>query len=160
MICKLWLHFISPGGLILRSPWVLSELMDYLIELCEDLNLDPNLEKTDEGSFLLPINASLRIEVTPLSPGALFFSPIRSCPKKKKEELFIQLMKANLFGQGTLGAAIGLDPKGKFLTLSSSLAYDMDYRGFKEAMEDFANIVEYWREEIDQHVKLSKGGIL
>ena len=134
--------------------------MDYLKELCQDLNIDPQLEKSERGAFILPINSSLVLEVTPMDPGVVFFSMIAPCPEVKKEELFLKLMKANLFGQGTLGAALGLDPKENLLTLSSSLAYDMDYRDFKEAVEDFANGVDYWRVEVDEHVKLAKGGIL
>jgi hypothetical protein len=69
-------------------------------------------------------------------------------------------MKANLFGQGTLGAAIGLDPKQNILTLSLQLPYDMNYSHFKESVEDFTNIVDYWRVEVDTHVKLNKEGIV
>ena len=134
--------------------------MDYLKTLCEDLNIDPSLEKTESGSYLLPLTNSIQLEVKTLDPGVLFFSPLAACPKIKRELLFIQLMKANLFGQGTLGAAIGLDADENLLTLSSALPYDMDDKAFKEAIEDFANIVEYWREEIDRHEKLAQEGVL
>lgn len=69
-------------------------------------------------------------------------------------------MKANLFGQGTLGAALGLEPEQNLLTLSLELPYDMDYRHFKESVEDFTNIVDYWKVEVDTHVKLAKEGIV
>jgi hypothetical protein len=134
--------------------------MDYLKELCQDLHIDSPLEKSERGGYLLPINSSLVLEVTPMDPGVAFFSKVTPCPEVKKEELFLKLMKANLFGQGTLGAALGLDPQENCLTLSSTFAYDMDYRDFKGAVEDFANGVDYWRVEVDEHVKLAKGGIL
>jgi len=131
--------------------------MDYLKELCEDLNLDPNLKKTELGRFILPLVPSLSIEIKGLDPGVYFFSPIEPCPKIKREELFIQLMKANLFGQGTLGAVLGLTPDENLLTLSSDFPYDMNYQAFKDSLEDFVNIVEYWKAEIKRHVQQSRG---
>ncbi|NGX59405.1 MAG: hypothetical protein KR126chlam3_00556 [Chlamydiae bacterium] len=134
--------------------------MEYLTELCQDLEISPNLEKDKKGFYLLTLNDSLQIRVLALDPGNFFFSPISPCPEIKREELFIQLMKANLFSQGTLGASIGLDQEENLLTLSRAMPYDMKYRAFREALEDFANIVEYWRAEIDRHIELAKGGIL
>lgn len=134
--------------------------MNHLKELCEDLELSPDLEKSKSGAFVLPLHEELKIEVKSLDPGIFFFSPICECPEIKREILFIQLMKANLFGQGTMGAAIAFDEKQNLLTLSSGMAYDMDYRSFRESLEDFANIVEYWREEVDHHIDLAEGGIL
>ncbi|NGX39501.1 MAG: hypothetical protein KR126chlam1_00830 [Chlamydiae bacterium] len=134
--------------------------MDHLKELCEDLELDPNLEKSKVGNYLLPITESLQIEVKNLDPGVYFFSPISPCPKQKKEELFILLMKANLFGQGTFGAAIGLEEKENLLTLSRDIHYDMDYRAYREALEDFTNIVQYWRDEVARHEREAQDGIL
>jgi hypothetical protein len=133
--------------------------MDHLKELCDELHLNPDLEKTETGRFVLPLPA-MKIEVKPLDPGSYFYCPLAPCPKVKKEELFIQLMKANLFGQGTMGAAIALKGEENLLTLSLGMPYDMDYRAFKGALEDFANIVEYWREEIDRHVKQAEDTIL
>lgn len=133
--------------------------MDYLKELCDELHLNPELEKTETGRFILPLPA-LNIEVKPLDSGVYFYSPIAPCPNLKKEELFIQLMKANLFGQGTMGSTIALKSDENLLTLSLGMPYDMNYSSFKGALEDFANIVEYWREEIDRHVKQAEDRIL
>lgn len=133
--------------------------MDYLSELCADLEIDPRLGKTEGGRFVLPLNSELMIEIQPLKAGFYFYSPVRPCPKVKKEELLIQLMKANLFGQGTKGAALGLEGKENVLTLSLAIPYDMKYKFFREALEDFANIVNYWREEVDRHIQQAESGI-
>jgi len=134
--------------------------MEHLQELCQDLHLDSNLKKSDEGFFLLPLNPSLQIGVKFSDPGAIFTSPIAPCPELKQEELLTLLMKANLFGQGTLGSAIGLDPEQNLLTLSLNLPYDMNYRAFRENLEDFANIVDYWREEVKEHIQRARSEIL
>lgn len=134
--------------------------MDYLKELCEDLELSADLEKSNAGRSVLPLSKTLRIEVQPLDPGVFLFSPIATCPELKREELYIHLMKANLFGQGTMGATLGLEPEENILTLSREIPYDMKYGPFREAIEDFANVVDFWREEVDRHVEMAKGGIL
>lgn len=69
------------------------------------------------------------------------------------------LMKANFLGQGTLGGAIGIDDEEKFLTLSLTLPYDVNQRTFKEAVEDFANILDFWRDEVARFEKNSSEGI-
>jgi len=127
--------------------------MDYLTELSDELQVEL---KSENGRFFLPVG-SMDIEIKPLNPGIYFYSPISPCPKVKKEELFIQLMKANLFNQGTMGATIALNDN--LLTLSRGMPYDMDYRVFKGALEDFGNIVEYWQTEVDRHVKQAEDRI-
>ena len=57
-------------------------------------------------------------------------------------------MKANFLGQGTGGAVIGMDPEENLLTLSLLLPYDMNYKMFREALEDFANFLDYWKTEL------------
>ena len=60
-------------------------------------------------------------------------------------------MKANFLGQGTGGATIGLKEDESFLTLSLSLPYEMNYRAFKDAVEEFVNYLEYWKSEAARH---------
>ena len=73
---------------------------------------------------------------------------IAICPNKRKEELFIYLMRANLLGQATGGCRIGLSQNEKVLTLSLGLPYELNYSVFKEKFEDFVNYLVYWREEM------------
>lgn len=133
--------------------------MKHLEKLCEDLNI-PSPTSRGESTYIFSLNEQLQIDITTLESGVFFYSPITQCPKKKKEELFIYLMKANLFGQGTLGATIGLYAEENLLTLSLALTYDMNYTDFKGALEDFANIVLFWREEIKHHNQKAANEIL
>ena len=73
---------------------------------------------------------------------------ILTCPLNKREEVFMYLMKANLLGQGTGGSIIGLDRDEKFLTLCLVLPYDMKYKVFKDALEDFTNYLDFWKNEL------------
>ena len=65
-------------------------------------------------------------------------------------------MKANFLGQGTGDATIGLDENENFLTLSLVLPYDMNYKMFKDALEDFVNYLDYWKEELIRHKKAAE----
>ena len=75
-------------------------------------------------------------------------APITQCPEKKREELFIYLMRANLLGRGTGGARIALDSDEKTLTLLLGLPYEMNYQLFRETFEDFVNHLIFWRNEV------------
>ncbi len=60
-------------------------------------------------------------------------------------------MDANLFGRGTRKNIIGLTEDGNMLTLSGDLRYNSPYREFKEKLEDFVSIIDYWRNEAVSH---------
>lgn len=123
--------------------------MDLLKKLCTDLKLDfSDLEKTEEGAYQININELLSIAVKFLEPGVYLHATIASCPQNKREELFTLLMKANYLCQGTFGGALGLSRDEKSLTLSLTFPYEMNYRTFKATVEDFANIIDYWRTEV------------
>lgn len=126
-------------------------LEQLLTQLSQELEFPAVPTKDDQQMFHVPINPSMNISMKELDPGIFLYSPIGPCPPQKREELFILLMKANFLGQGTGGGTIGMDPEEKFLTLSLALPYDMNYKAFKGIVEDFANFVDYWREELIRH---------
>ena len=135
-------------------------MLEQLVEqLAHDLEFPTPSPKDEKKQIHLSLNPTLTLSLQQLDPGILFYSPIGPCPAKKKEELFILLMKANFLGQGTGGAFIGLDPEEKFLTLSLVMPYDMNYKTFKGAVEDFANYADYWREELIKHQKNAETSI-
>lgn len=111
----------------------------------------PNRNK--EKVFVFPISDTISAKCVDLEPGCAFSADICQCPKARKEDLFIWLMRANLLGQGTGGCRIGLDKDEKVLTLSLGIPYEIDYRVFRERFEDFVNFVLYWREEIGKFEK-------
>jgi len=135
-------------------------LEKYLQQLILDLELEPIAPKDENQQFFIPINEKLKICVKELEPGFLFRSTIGLCPTLKKEELFIWLMKANFLGQGTGGGILGLDPEEKWVVFSLSLPFEMNYKTFKEALEDFANYSDYWKEELIRHQKHAEDSLL
>ncbi len=122
-------------------------LRDYLEQICKELEVEkPKLN--EEKWYPFKLRDDLQIDLKDLDPGVAMAARMCDAPQKKREELFMYLMRANLLGQGTGGARIGMDQEEKSLTLSMGLPYEMDYTAFRESLEDFANYLVFWREEM------------
>jgi hypothetical protein len=121
-------------------------LKTLLEQLCEELGLGA-VPPVDELKFYHFKISSFDIVMKDLDPGFYFSSNIGPLPKKKKEDFLMLLMKANFLGQGTGGATLGLKEDESFLTLSLSLPYEMNYKAFKDSLEDFVNFAQYWKKE-------------
>ena len=124
-------------------------LKTLLQQLCQELGIA--VPVLDENQSLQLKMGALDIEMKDLDPGFYFSSNIGPLPKKKTEEFLMLLMKANFLGQGTGGATLGLKEDESFLTLSLSLPYEMNYKAFKDSLEEFANFVEFWKKESVRH---------
>jgi hypothetical protein len=72
------------------------------------------------------------------------------------EDAYIYLMKANFLGQGTKDAVISLDAEEKFLTLSTLIAYEVNYKMFRDLLEDFVNYLLFWEKEINKKLRVDK----
>lgn len=121
-------------------------LKTLLQQLFEELRLGSVPPEEEDKSHHFKIN-SLEIVMKDLDPGFYFASEIGPLPKKKKEDFLMLLMKANFLGQGTGGSTLGLKEDESCLTLSLSLPYEMNYKAFKDSLEDFTNFVEFWKKE-------------
>lgn len=124
-------------------------LEEMLNSLTNRYKINAATKKDKHGRFEVKIGIH-KIEVTDLDPGVRFWTRITKIPAKKREELFIFLMRANFLGQGTGGAVIGMDHPEKYLTLSLDLPYEVNYEIFREQLEDFINFVDYWAEEVEE----------
>lgn len=120
----------------------------FLNRLCDELKLPHASQTKEKQTFLFEFAQSVIVTVKDLEPGMSLAAPIALCPLKKREPLFIKLMKANLLGQGTGNGRIGLDPDEKHLTLSLGIPYELSYQAFRDTLEEFVNYLIYWREEI------------
>ena len=135
-------------------------LEENLKRLAEDLELPPFPPKDSNSCVLLPLAKDLMVSIKALRSGLAFFASVAPAPLQKKEEAFMYFMKANLLGQGTGDQVLGLDPEEKSLTLSCVIPYDMDYKEFKEKIEDFANYLDYWRLEAKKLQEAAQESIL
>lgn len=128
-------------------------LREFLKRLCNELDIAPFPKLTEKKYYSFRISEGIETELRDLDPGVAMTAKITACPEKRREDLFIFLMRANLLGQGTGGSRIGLDSNEKTLTLSLGLPYEMNYQVFRETLEDFINYLIYWREEIARFEK-------
>jgi hypothetical protein len=119
----------------------------FLEQLCNELDINSLPKLNEQKIYPFRLGNEL-VAFKDLKPGMSMQALICPCPEKKKEDLFIFLMRANLLGQGTGGARIGLDQDEKFLTLSLGLPYEMNYQSFKQNIEDFVNYLIYLRDEV------------
>jgi len=138
-LCVETKHDIEKGGLM--------ELKEMIQRLASEMEIEtPKVDS--QKAYVVAINPTLAVTICDLAPGYSLYSLVVKCPIRKREELFIYLMRANFLGQGTGGARIGLDAEEKVLTLSVGFPYELNYQLFKESVEDFVNYVVYWRNEI------------
>ena len=128
----------------------------HLLTLVNELGLEALAPKDEMKRFKLNLGPELSVFVRELEEGFTLSSRVAQVPPKKREELFILLMKANFLGQGTGGSAIGMEEDEKFLTLSLAIPYEMNYKAFREQIEDFANFADYWRGEVMRHIKMAE----
>ena len=136
--------------------WMLEK---HLQQLIDQLELSQMPIKDERGAYLLILSPEMQISIKDLDPGFFLHAPLTPLQATKREELLIYLMKANFLGQGTGGSVISLDENDKFLTLSLVLPYDMNYKNFRDSLEDFTNYVDYWREELIRFKKASEEGV-
>lgn len=115
----------------------------WIEELTDELDL-PKIPR--EGNlYVLPMDTTLSIELTEMERGGVsFFCKIGKLPSEKQEEFFTQGMLANLMGQGTKGAVLGVSDDYQFLTLSLSAPHVEQYGHFRDLLEDFINSVDFW----------------
>lgn len=126
-------------------------MIDHMVQLFKELELGspPPLEK--DGSAKVEL-FSFTITMVKLDPGVHFSAMIAPPPTKEMEEFLLKMMKANFLGQGTGGGVLGMNEDESFLTLSLSLPYEMNYRAFRDAIEEFVNYLEYWKTETAKYV--------
>lgn len=122
-------------------------LDDYMKLLSREMALDEPLQPNLSGNYLLPLDEETSVSISHYAQGFSFVATIGDVPSFKRNELFIDMMVANLFGQGTKKAILGLDPLGKKITLSRHLDHEIGYPEFNDTLEDFINTIDFWKEE-------------
>lgn len=128
-------------------------MLDKMIEkLIPDMELgNASLATEMPGIYALPLEDGLSILLSEIPSGFCLKCSIAPYPKVREEIFSTQAMLGNLFGQGTRGAVLGLTSDGETLTLTQNIDYNIDYKEFKEILEDFINTIDLWRDETLNH---------
>ncbi len=124
--------------------------LEALVEkFAKDLELKGSLKGEVSGTFAIPVEENVSIHLTPLLPfGFELRVEFAECPKNNLESLYMELLHANLFGQGTGGARLGLNEQKDRLVLSQEIVQEITHETFNNLIEDFINTIDFWREEL------------
>lgn len=128
-----------------------SKLLSLLEELALALELPPPSAE-NKSAYMMVISPAHSLEFRDLPEGFSIGCKIGPCPPKNREDFYLLLMRANFLGQGTGRSVIGMDAEEKNLTLSSYIPYELDFKKFKEIVEDFINFIDYWKDELARHI--------
>lgn len=121
-------------------------LEEFIEKICKKLKIEP--VEVIGKSVSLSINEEINVNIKELKKGFFFTSIIKACPGENREELFLKIMQENFALQRGGRSIIGLDKNEKNLTLSLNIPYEVNYKKFKESVEEFANYLLFWRKEI------------
>ncbi len=117
-------------------------------QLGQELDMEEMITSLASHQYTLPFIDDIQVEVIETEKSLFFKGVIGPCPKVKPEPLIQRMMEANLFGVGTRNATIGLIQDENVLTLSQELDYNSSYKDFKDKLEDFVTVIDFWRKEI------------
>lgn len=112
----------------LEAPEVGNEKLQGLWEFTPEDELNISLDGMKDKDWIL---ISYKISTPPQTLGQ-----------------YEDVMRANLFGEGTFDATLCFDPAGKIFFLQRSLPQDCDYYDFRDAIEDFVNAASFWKEHV------------
>jgi hypothetical protein len=122
-------------------------LQSFIPKLIEDLQINrSDLTSEIPGAYTLPLDVG-SINMLDIPNGYMLKCNVAPFPKTKEELFVVQAMMGNLFGQGTRGAVLGLNPHGTMLTLTLIVDYPTNFKEFRESLEDFINVMDLWRDE-------------
>lgn len=126
-------------------------LESYIQQLAQEFELTEGFEPQSPGVYIIPFEDGFQIKIVNLPQGVLINCAVIACPPHNREKFLTQVMLANLFGQGTRDGILSLSEDGNMLTLSREVNYNPEYREFRDMLEDFITVVDFWREEAQTH---------
>jgi len=123
-------------------------MIDFLMQqLSNEMNISPPLKPQTPGTYVIPFdNYTLTITAMPMQ-GVMLTTNLGLFPSDKEEEFFEEMLSANLFCEATRGAVLALSQDAANITLSHLVEHRLDYREFRDIVEDFLNTADSVYEE-------------
>lgn len=129
-------------------------MLETLMEkMAKEMELPTTFETTVQGIYSIPVDENTNIKIVENPPGFSFECTVCPCPTQGLEEFFSTMLLADLFGRGTRGAVLGLSDDAKSVLLRLDIDYNIEYKEFRDKLEDFLNAVDFWREEAQATAK-------
>ncbi len=128
-------------------------MIEQLIKkLSKDLEVpEAGLATEVPGCYSIPIAEGIAVALSPVVGGIQMKCSVAPFPASGGESFATDAMLANLFGQGTQGAILGLSLDGKTVMLSRVVDDGIGYKEFREIFDDFIVAIDYWRDEALTH---------
>lgn len=118
-------------------------------ELSDDLGFTTPLSSESDGAYLALFDPNLQISLSENeSSGITLFTQLAPLPEEHTAVILRKIMSANLLGRETGKSVLGLDADGKQVTFSKLLPLQIAYKEFYDAIEDFVNYADAWRQEL------------
>lgn len=128
-------------------------IKEHLTRLGKELGIKSDEFTTEEvGLYRFEVNRDIKIDLLEDEYGLYLKSSISEAPSRNNEEIFLDLMNANVFGQATYGNALALSDDSKFVLLTRQLESVPPYEAFRDLFEDFINAAVFWRKKILPYV--------
>src|SRR5262245_48568000 len=125
-------------------------LHEYIVKLQKELEPKEPLGGADDLTFSLSFDENV-ISIVDQAPGFRLSCNLGGLPSVQVEEFMSMMLRANLFGQATHFAALGLDETGNNVMLHYHHPQKASYQQFHNAVEDFINVVDFWKNQIKSH---------
>ena|ERR1700722_11244045 len=119
----------------------------FMQQLTKEMEIEGSLATEVPGVYAIPVDDNISVLVSSIPRGFTLRCDVAPINPENEEVFYIHALQANLFGQGTDGSILGLDSEGKQLILSREIDYNVEYKEFRDLIEDFLNSVDFWREE-------------
>ena len=120
----------------------------FIEQLGKDVDIPVPTHAGNDGCFHLDFDPNLHIRACEYNGQSIGLQClIAPLPQEKKEEFFLRCMEANLLGNETGGACLGVDNQEAHVVLSLTLSSCGSYKEFRDAVEDFLNYADAWRQE-------------
>ena len=125
-------------------------LSEFMTQLQKEAEMKRPFEMEGTNICHIPLSEEQIITIEEAPEGLHFEVKITELPEGEKGSAFLkQLLLANLMGQGTHGATLGLTEDGKQMILRRTCQEHLSYRDFIDRLEDFINIIDFWQEEVN-----------
>lgn len=129
-------------------------ILDQHLQMFEKEYKKPHLfTKKKENQYEFSAPPLMNIQVHYLDPGIHMHCMIHAMPTKNLEPFMMEIMEANYLGVGTGKNWLALEPNEKYLTLSMTIPYEVNYMEFKRYIEQYMNYAEYWKDQVEDFIK-------
>jgi hypothetical protein len=121
---------------------------DHIQKLIEEFSLQEGGSLPKElDSFSLDIEG-VSVTLFDRTPGIDYTATLGFLPEENMEESLTHLLRGNFLGQATRKAYLGLDSSGQKVIVNMSIPLIRSYREFHDMLEDFSNVISFWKTEI------------